>query len=123
VSPQAQILVAEDEPMLRELISESLSGAGYVVATAADGVEALALLDAQPGAQILISDIKMPMMDGYALTEEAIKRRPELKLLMMTGYAHDLQPGARAAREIRTLHKPLDMDKLSRIVFEMLSRP
>ena len=74
----SEVLVAEDEAMLRAIAVEMLEDAGYSVFQAGDGEEALALLRNNPGIQVLISDIKMPRMDGYALAEAGLQLRPEL---------------------------------------------
>ncbi|MGH6828088.1 MAG: response regulator, partial [Rhizomicrobium sp.] len=63
---KGQVLIAEDEVMLRAIAVEMLEDAGFEVFQAADGEEALALLKLNPGIALLISDIKMPRMDGYA---------------------------------------------------------
>ena len=93
----SQILVAEDEAMLRTIAVEMLEDAGFAVFQAGDGEEALALLKTNPGIEVLVSDIKMPRMDGYALAEAGLALRPELKILLMTGYAQEL-PARAAAR-------------------------
>lgn len=65
----------------------------------------------------------MPRMDGYALVEEALGRNSELKVLMMTGYPGEQPPPeVLKAREIRTLSKPFDMDRMCDQVVTMLSR-
>jgi signal transduction histidine kinase len=68
------ILIVDDEPVLRELLREILEDAGYQVATAGDGQEALAVLD-RVGPQLVVSDITMPGMDGYQLYAE-VRARP-----------------------------------------------
>ena len=119
----SQVLIAEDEAMLRVIAVEMLEDAGLTVFQASDGEEALAALKANPGIQVLVSDIKMPRMDGYALALEGLKLRPELKILFMTGYAQNPPPELLKAREIQTLHKPFNLDRLSELVRQMLSRP
>ena len=64
-----RILVAEDEIMLRIIAVEMLEDAGFTVFQAADGEEALAMLKANPDIDLLVSDVKMPRMDGYALVQ------------------------------------------------------
>jgi CheY-like chemotaxis protein len=119
-----QVLIAEDEKQLRELLAEALERRNLRVVQAGDGVEALALLEDRAGIQLLLSDIKMPRMGGYDLVEKALQFSPELKVLMMTAYAEDQPPrAALKAREIRTLRKPFDPDKLCDLVHEMLARP
>jgi DNA-binding NtrC family response regulator len=119
-----QVILAEDEAQLRTVIAELLAAKGLKVIQAADGIEALELLRNNPGVALLLSDIKMPNMNGYELVEESLKLRPELKVLMMTAYAAEQPPpSALRAREIRTLLKPFDPDRMCDLVVEMLARP
>jgi CheY-like chemotaxis protein len=118
----SQILIAEDETMLRAIAVEMLEDAGFSVFQAGDGEEALALLKSHPGIQVLVSDIKMPRMDGYTLAEAGLKLRPELKILLMTGYAQEPPPTLLKAREIHTLHKPFNLERLCELVSEMTAR-
>ena len=84
----ARILVAEDEEALRGLIRRALAEAGHTVAVAADGAEALDHLVRHPGEiDLLLTDIKMPVMDGIALALAAARDQPGLTILLMTGYA------------------------------------
>jgi DNA-binding NtrC family response regulator len=120
----SQVILAEDESQLRSLIAELLASKGLQVVEAADGVEALQLLRDNPGAGLLLSDIVMPNMNGYELVEESLKLRPELKVLMMTAYpTQQPPPSALRAREIRTLVKPFDPDRMCDLVVDMLARP
>jgi DNA-binding NtrC family response regulator len=79
------IIIAEDEPALRELLLEAASGAGLRAIGAEDGQDAFEKLEARPGVQLLVSGVRMPRMNGYELTEKAITRLPNLKVVMMTG--------------------------------------
>ena len=84
----AHILVAEDEETLRGFIARALVDIGHTVATARDGAEALDLLTRANGAfDLLLADIKMPVMDGIALALAATREYPTLPILLMTGYA------------------------------------
>src|SRR5258705_13698522 len=87
MSDKAPILIAEDEAMLRLIAVELLQDSGFQVFEAGDGVEALELLKANPQIALLVSDVKMPRMDGYALVEAGLAPRPDLQGLMMNGYA------------------------------------
>jgi DNA-binding NtrC family response regulator len=119
-----QVILAEDEAQLRGLIAELLSSKGIQVCEAADGLEALKLLQSMPAVSLLLSDIMMPNMNGYELVEASLKMRPELKVLMMTAYPTDRPPpAALKAREIRTLIKPFDPDRMCDLVVDMLARP
>lgn len=84
----ARILIAEDEEALCALCARALAGDGHEVKTACDGSEALDLLVREQGCfDLLITDIRMPIMDGIALALAAGRDFPELTILLMTGYA------------------------------------
>jgi two-component system, cell cycle response regulator CpdR len=84
----ARILIAEDEEALRKLVYRALAEAGHEVVAAADGAEALDLLTrARGNFELLLADIKMPVMDGVALALAAARDYPDLAILLMTGYA------------------------------------
>jgi two-component system cell cycle response regulator CpdR len=84
----ARILIAEDEEALRVMFARALSGAGHHVKTACDGGDALDLLKREGGHfDLLVTDIRMPVMDGIALALAAARDFPELIILLMTGYA------------------------------------
>lgn len=84
----ARILIAEDEDAIRSLVARALSQDGHQVTTAHDGAEALDLLAREHGAfELLLTDIRMPVMDGIALALAAARDHPQLAILLMTGYA------------------------------------
>ena len=84
----ARILIAEDEEGLRSLVARALSQDGHAVTTANDGAEALDLLEREHGAfELLLTDIRMPIMDGIALALAAARDHPNVAILLMTGYA------------------------------------
>lgn len=84
-----QVLIADDDEMLRVLIAEILTDKGLRVMQAADGVQASQMLEDNAGILLLLSDVRMPHMGGYALVEKALVRNPELKVLMMTGHVEE----------------------------------
>jgi CheY-like chemotaxis protein len=82
----ARILIAEDEAPLRGQIVRALAAAGHDAVAAADGGEALDLLVRENGRfDVLLTDIKMPVMDGIALALVAARDYPDLIILLMTG--------------------------------------
>ncbi|HEX4106027.1 MAG TPA: response regulator [Rhizomicrobium sp.] len=107
-----QVLVAEDEAMFRDAAVESLKACGFEVFQASDGEEALAILKEHPHISLLISDVRMPFMDGYALVEASLRLNPNLKVIMMSGYAN-VPSKLVLDRRIDTLHKPFDLSVLS----------
>ena len=82
----ARILIAEDEEALRGFVRRALADVGHDVTVAADGAEALDLLG-RGKFDLLLTDIKMPLMDGIALALAAARDYPDLVILLMTGYA------------------------------------
>lgn len=84
----ARILIAEDEEPVRALIVRALSEAGHDAVGATDGGEALDCLQREAGAfDLVLADIKMPVMDGIALALAVARDYPALPILLMTGYA------------------------------------
>jgi CheY-like chemotaxis protein len=84
----ARILLAEDEDSLRALVARALVQGGHDVVACIDGADALdALARAQAPFELLLTDIKMPVMDGIALALAASRDHPALTILLMTGYA------------------------------------
>jgi CheY-like chemotaxis protein len=83
-----RILIAEDEEPVRTLVGRALTEEGHVVVATADGAEALDTLQSLgDGFDLLLADIKMPVMDGIALALAVARDFPKLPILLMTGYA------------------------------------
>jgi CheY-like chemotaxis protein len=116
------VLIAEDEAMLRVVAAETLRDAGYEVLEAGDGNEGLSIVRSNEEIDILISDIKMPGLNGYQLAEEALRLRPHLRVLLMTGYTQEPLPKAISAAGIKVLYKPFHIDQLAALT-NGLSRP
>jgi CheY-like chemotaxis protein len=84
----ARILIAEDEEALCALCARALASDGHEVKTAGDGSDALDALVREEGRfDLLLTDIRMPIMDGIALALAAARDFPDLTILLMTGYA------------------------------------
>ena len=84
----ARILIAEDEESVRALVARALSMDGHEVVSTADGGEALDVLTRDNGRfDLILTDIKMPVMDGIALALAAARDFPTLPILLMTGFA------------------------------------
>ena len=83
-----RVLIADDEEAMRSLVARALAMDGHETVTAEDGAEALEILIRDHGAfDLLLTDIKMPVMDGIALALAAARDFPDLKILLMTGFA------------------------------------
>jgi len=116
------ILLVEDEPGVRRLTKRILESAGYRVLTAANGAEALQLLERSADAiQLMLTDMVMPGMNGRELASRVARLRPEIKTLYMTGYTADalLRRGALDATS-RVVTKPFTARDLRRHVREVL---
>lgn len=114
----ATVLVVEDEPGLREALCDSLDLAGYPVTAADNGLEAVRVLTEHPGGiGMVISDVQMKPMDGYALLSHIRSSRPDIPVLMMTAYG-TIQQAVRAmqAGAVDYLVKPFDAVKLVEMV-------
>jgi two-component system, cell cycle sensor histidine kinase and response regulator CckA len=118
------ILLAEDQEEVRELLVEVLRGLGYRVLAAADGVEALALLNAAAGrVDLVLTDVVMPRMGGKELAETVHRSSPTIPFLFSSGYVPD---GERASLDgkaaVDFIAKPYSVETLSRKVRELITR-
>jgi len=109
------ILFADDTELIRKLMCPFLRTQGYEVIEAADGAEAIAAATHHPcPIDLLISDVEMPGLDGPALAGRLARRRPEMKVLFISGYPDcDLGPG------VALLRKPFAPQSLVRKVTEI----
>jgi CheY-like chemotaxis protein len=108
------ILVVEDDRDIREIMATFLRGEGYVVSTAANGREALELLRAGPGPDVILLDLMMPVMDGIRFREEQEKNPAiaDIPVVLMSavsqGEIAKLNLGAAVL-----LQKPIDIEALA----------
>jgi CheY-like chemotaxis protein len=82
---RSTILLVDDDDAVREVTGVLLTGLGYRILQAAQATAALALLDAEPAVDLLLTDITMPGMNGIELAQAARRRRPALRVLFTTG--------------------------------------
>ena len=108
------ILVAEDDPIVRELLHEYLTGQGFELILAEDGAAALAAAKAYSGRiDLLLSDVRMPNMDGFTLSHQINMSRPETVTLLMSGYIGDSATFSQEARAMLTfIQKPFTPPEL-----------
>ncbi|MCR9214113.1 MAG: response regulator [Proteobacteria bacterium] len=119
----ARILVAEDEAALREFISRALIHHGHEVTVVEDGSEAIAKISSDGPFDLLLTDIVMPIMDGIALALKVTKENPEMKILMMTGYAAERQRAYNLEMLIHdVVAKPFTLDEICAKVEDALER-
>ena len=117
------MLVVEDEPALRRLISVSLEKRGYTVLAAEDGTEAIRILESNPSKiALVVSDIMMPKLNGLELRKKAILVRPDLRFLFISGYAEDtIGRMAHLPQDAGYLEKPFLPIELARKVRALLN--
>jgi PAS domain S-box-containing protein len=114
------VLVVEDEEAVRSLMRTALEHNGYRVLLAADGVEALKLMDSHSGPlDLVITDLAMPGMNGTELAAKVKERLPEIGILFISGYAEDMRPAGKI-EESTFLQKPFTPQALARKVRYML---
>ena len=121
----ASILIAEDEEPLRAFVSRGLQLDGHVIDAAQDGAEALDML-MTPGSHydLLLTDIRMPMMDGIELALAASRERPAMPILLMTGFADQRERARNLEALIRdVLAKPFTLAELRAAVRVTLEQP
>ena len=119
----ARILIAEDEEALRALTARGLITAGHEVLTACDGGEALDCLTREGGRfDLLLTDIKMPVMDGIALALSVARDYPDLTILLMTGYADQRERAGNLSALIHdVVTKPFSLAEIRAAVADALA--
>jgi two-component system NtrC family sensor kinase len=115
------VLVVEDDPQVNKLAVETLEERGYRVLSAPDGPTALRMLDAAP-IDLLLTDVVLPNgMNGRQLSEEVLRRRPDVKVLFVTGYTRNaIIHHGRLDPDIDLLTKPFTADALTRKIRQIL---
>jgi two-component system cell cycle response regulator CpdR len=118
----ARILVAEDDVTIRELVVRSLSEDGHELTVATDGVAALAALNRHNGEfDLLLTDVKMPDVDGIALALAAGRDHPDIAIMMMTGFADQRERTHRLDALVHdVIAKPFSVDQIKVAVREAL---
>ena len=119
------ILLVEDQPEVRGVIADTLVRHGYDVLVAANGVEALSILERHEGdVHLLVTDIVMPGMSGRDLAERLVAARPDLRVLYMSGYTDDVitRHGVVLETGMAFLQKPFTPNLLLQTVRDILDR-
>ena len=120
-SQNPRILVVDDEPGWRDLLSFELISQGYEVVTASNASEGIAVLRSQVF-NLVVTDVRMPgQMDGIDLIETYRKENPNQKALFITGYATEEKlSNSLQNRHSSCIRKPFHLDELSKAISELL---
>jgi CheY-like chemotaxis protein len=117
-----RILIVDDEPAITWLLSEGLAEMADEMASVASGQEALQLL-ADASFDVLITDYKMPDMDGLILAEHVKRLQPQTSIVMLTAYGSEwLNKRAAEVGIEHVLNKPVHLAEIRRLVSELLKR-
>jgi DNA-binding NtrC family response regulator len=108
------ILVVDDEPTVRTLIADMLAASGHTCITAATGIDAIRIVEADViHIDLVLSDVMMPgELDGFQLAERVKELKPDAEVLLISGYVEPDTAAAIARRGIRVLRKPFRQQHL-----------
>ncbi len=124
LSGTGRVLLVEDEDGVRSMAVRALQRQGYTVVEATTGLEALEIAEQEGyNFDLVVSDVIMPEMDGPTMFTEMRKKKPELKIIFMSGYPADaFEKGLAEGEEFAFLQKPFTLPQLAAKVKEQLSR-
>lgn len=118
------ILLAEDAELVRQLTREILEVRGYKVIEACDGEEALQICKTYPDIiHLTLTDVVMPRKNGRELADEAVRLRPEMKVLLMSGYADQISKAGVLNSGLHFIEKPFTSNSLALKIREVLDGP
>jgi CheY-like chemotaxis protein len=115
------IVVADDDEMVRTYLVDVLDQAGYETLPASNGPAALDILVQRRDARALVTDIKMPLMDGFTLAQQARRSRPDLGVVYVSGYVDDAETVRAAVPGSSFLTKPFRPARLLDTMFALLA--
>ncbi|WP_336055429.1 response regulator [Nitratireductor sp. CH_MIT9313-5] len=119
----ARLLIVEDDVSVRTFTARALAAAGHTVETAEDGMDGLDKIKAAEGSfDLVLSDIRMPAMDGIEMAREAASTFPDLRLLLMTGFADQRERAAELDGTAKgVVNKPFTLAEIRDRVGEALA--
>jgi two-component system, cell cycle response regulator CpdR len=120
---QDVVLIVEDDESIMFVLGEYLSGLGYRVLKAVDGEQAFEILSTKPHLDLMITDYRLPGgISGVQIAEPAVKLRPELKVIFISGYPQEiLDCNSPITRNAPILAKPFDLDTLQEHIQRLLA--
>ena len=119
---EISILIVDDELGMRDFLSYELGAQGYQISTASDGLEALAIVRSKP-IDLVISDMKMPRMDGVTALEEIKKINPNIEVIMATGFGTiESAVGAMKKGAYDFIQKPYNVEEIVALVEKAMEK-
>ncbi len=117
-----RIIVADDEDIVVSLVRDALEDEGHQIETASDGRDALAIIESEP-VDLIVTDIRMPHMDGIEMVRQAREIHPDVVVIFMTGYA-DLNSAKSAIKQgaFEYIMKPFELSELRQAVANAAAR-
>ena len=120
----SKILIVEDNDELRELATQLVQGLGYAACSASTGAEAIATLAQDPKIDILFTDVLMPGgMNGFELAAEIRRTRPEIAILVTSGFPGNLLPSAQQHGGFEMIPKPFTQAELAAALAKVRAEP
>lgn len=113
------ILIVDDEPGIRTMVQFELSQSGHTILTADSGATALEVLKTKT-VDLILTDMRMPQMDGLDLVVQVRKSHPALPIILMTGFVEDRVKKVQEYNLADMLHKPFTIDQLAESVEKVL---
>jgi signal transduction histidine kinase/CheY-like chemotaxis protein len=121
--PQEVILVVEDDPLMRQMTTESLRELGYTALPSESAAAALTVLESRTDIALLFTDIVMPEVNGKKLADQALRRVPGLKVIYTTGYTPNaVVHGGVLDAGVQLLTKPFTMEQLAQKIRSVLDK-
>ncbi|XXF75659.1 response regulator [Myxococcaceae bacterium GXIMD 01537] len=113
---RAHVIVIDDDPDMRDVVSQALEAFDFDVSTAGNGREGLELLEKQGLPDLIILDMRMPVMDGWAFAAELHRRYADVVPVVVCTAAEDTARRAREVGAVGALSKPFELDDLLHLV-------
>ncbi len=119
----AKILLADDDQATRDLVKRALEMDGHTITVAEDGTGAKAAFDAaQSALDLIVTDVEMPGIDGITFAQHALSAAANVKVLLMSGYAEQLEKGrAIGSPRLSVISKPFTLDQIRKTLTGILS--
>ncbi|MGA1871384.1 MAG: response regulator [bacterium] len=115
------ILLIDDDLAMRTVLKDILEDAGYMVTTAEDGASAIEKIN-ENNFDLVITDLRMPNMDGMEFLDYIERNRPELKVMVVTAFGRDKYKEAKMLGAFEFLSKAVRIEELKKVVENIINR-